>query len=149
MKPFDLAAFISGSPAMTVDGRKATLLGVDPGLKFPLFGRIDGDDMHRRWKITGDYLEDMPGISLIGMWQDPPPKRTFGGLEWEAPLSERRGHMEPYYWLNSTFEVCECKSDMYGSIHQSRLDAGNYFATRQAAQSFADALKTFAKGEQQ
>lgn len=67
------------------------------------------------------------------------------GVVWNGHLhsvevaGNRLSREQVYYYLNELFEICEVR-DAYKPRDRKRLAAGNYFATREAAESMQECL---------
>lgn len=74
----DWQAALDGTrPVTTRDGKKVTLYCVDAPGKWPVHGRIEGNDVPTSWNAHGNYQSR--GKSSYDLFQSPPPKPFKSG----------------------------------------------------------------------
>lgn len=148
MKPFDLENAIAGEPVKTRDGNKAYVIAIvdapEELSNYHLIGYgfngIHKEFMH--WGKTGKALiDDTSCDDIVGMWEKPRPTVT---LTLPCPLKEPQDDM---WVIDTDFTVFE---SIYNSNtgmkaiseeYRNRFDAGLYFASKEDAQAWLDALK--------
>lgn len=148
MKPFDLAAFINGAFAVTRAGDRAAITSIMLNKSHPLIGSIEDRHKIYTWTTSGLYGVDgeYSDHDLVGMWEEHKTNVFEGRLEWTAPCEGRLADDCDYWYIDGSEFGVYHSTETGHYIDGVRFENRNYFATSEAAQSFANALKTFSKG---
>lgn len=145
MKPFDLEKALAGEPVKLRDGSKAWVKYVMPDDykgEFPLRGiccsvTSDTNYIDAIWTKCGNrfYSGCEGDLDIISMWEEPRPRVT---LTLPAPSKEPQ---EDMWYVHNSMTV---KSDFTLSdfmVDPRRFEIGIYFATREDAQEWLDAMR--------
>lgn len=147
-EPFDLERALAGEPVMLRNGNKAFVKFQVPeeylDVNYPLIGYQVYEDNsigHRHWTITGSWSmesDDRDSFDIIGMWKEPEPVSNTVTLTLPCPLKEPREGM----WFIQDVKVIKSSYTKKNHLHnQEMLDDVFYFATKEEAQAWLDALK--------
>ncbi|WP_424411178.1 pyruvate kinase [Pasteurella sp. PK-2025] len=145
MKEFDLEKALAGEPVVLRNGNKAFVKFV---LENPLLEddqvagfHIDkeGKEEVTSWSKNGIHIPNINGMyDIIGMWEEP---RQRVHLDLPAPLKEPQEGM----WLINKYGLNIEKSSysqrFNDGLSEECLLEGRYFATKEDAQAWLDAMR--------
>lgn len=146
--PFNLARALKGEPVKLRNGAKAFVKYVMPSDfegSYPINGFMkDPNDLGvyvtRSWNLEGKYNEGFQehAYDIIGMWKEPKTKTETVNPTLPRPLERPSDEM----WFISFVwgEPVKSTFDKY-SISQTDFARGIYFASREEAQAWLDAIR--------
>ncbi|RZN55727.1 hypothetical protein [Avibacterium paragallinarum] len=97
MKPFDLKKALEGEPVLLLNGSKAYVLHqfkhkpnhLKSLLGYKIFTTDTGKYIESSLEWFADGSSGMPEYNtIIGMWEEPKPKRFINGIEVPDPVTE-------------------------------------------------------------
>ena len=144
-KPFDLEKALVGEPVKLRSGNKAFVLARIPESEdagYPLLGYACDKDGRfsstEQWEINGrtTSCKEDRSLDIVGMWQEPRPRVQ---LYLPAPLKEPQKGM----WFITATRVGKSgyKEGDLNSFYSDWFEAGKYFATKEDAQEWLDAMR--------
>ncbi|RZN75262.1 DUF551 domain-containing protein [Avibacterium paragallinarum] len=153
MKPFDLNAALDGKPVQLRDGRKAFVKAVieqPKGLRhYSVIGYarngIHVEFLH--WGTNGDCIPgDISDDDIVGMWEEPKPKRFINGIEVPEPVTLNTWENGRKYWY-VRFTAPECVQDdpfyKYSKRDERMISQGLVFKTKKGAEAMMKALLNY------
>lgn len=153
MKPFDLRKALAGEPVKLRDGSKAWVKYVMPDDykgEFPLRGIYrsvitDTNYIDAIWTKAGNrfYSGCEGDLDILGMWEEPRPRVR---LDLPCPLKapqEGMWYLHPQYIRKSTYSLDT--HDVWIFNNRAALENGFYFATKEDAQEWLDAMRNARK----
>ncbi|MGY6089783.1 hypothetical protein [Avibacterium paragallinarum] len=151
MKEFNLEKALSGEPVKLRNGKKAYVkYQVDTKCDYPLAGYlIDGDGgiYHNNWLLDGrNWTDSKDGRDIIGMWEEPKPKRFINGIEVQQPLTMKTYISGEKYWcvdLESSELVTEITLYAFNTESLNLVTRGLAFRRKQDAKAMAKALLNY------
>lgn len=145
MKPFNLGKALAGEPVRLRNGAKAYVKFVLPepySTKMPLVGYYiskKGNSVDNVWFEDGKVDDRFDcDTDIIGMWQEPRPRVQ---LDLPASLKEPQ---EGIWFINKIgmdIEKSSYSQENPEGLSANILLSGRYFATKEDAQEWLDALK--------
>ncbi|HHE3514438.1 hypothetical protein ACFGWK_10515 [Pasteurella multocida] len=125
---------------VTRDGRKVTIyhdLSENFKMCYPLFGYIDGNEVHGTWTKCGESImgETTP-YDLVGPWVEPQYTITVNGKEFNPVKNPKEG--EKYAWVDIEDGLVEtCNSwGTEESYHVILANLNLVYRTHEEAQAF-------------
>lgn len=142
-EPFNLERALAGEPVITRDNCKAYVQAMveqsEELLHYTLIGYgfngINKEFLH--WDKNGLSLkDDISCNDIIGMWKEPQPEPKTVTLTLPCPLKEPTGRK---WYVNSELDTPVCKDT--GIYDETFISKGCYFATKEDAKAWLDAMK--------
>ncbi|MFZ7141612.1 hypothetical protein ACLSY0_00395 [Avibacterium avium] len=158
MKPFDLQEALTGKPVKLRSGQKAYVkyvLGDEYNTDYPLRGFAEYEKLIDGKINTGEHIWTLDGnfstfeeseTDIIGMWEEPKPKRYVNGIEVPEPVTLDNLKDGKRYWY---VDFCDLKTvsqdDFFKaiSIDKKLISHGFVFETQEGAEAMAKALLNY------
>lgn len=150
MKSFNLEEALAGEPVKLRDGTKAYVkfnMPDDYDGDYPLRGffKYRGEYVQSSWTITGRFQSHniTENEDIIGMWVEPRPRVQ---LDLPCPLKEPQEgmwYLHPQYIRKSSYSLEN--HDDWISINRIALENGSYFATKEDAEEWQQAIRNSRK----
>lgn len=156
MKPFDLESALKGEPVKLKNGNKAFIkLDLSDEVEKLHKSFIGMLDLHGyyiqynnivpcKWYSTSlKSFEIHSELDIVGMWEDPKPKRYINGIGVPEPLKENEIKNGEYYWYISLMHAdnyIKGEIDKQVGVFQNLIRKGLVFKTKEDAKAMAKAL---------
>lgn len=158
MKSFDLEKALAGEPVKLRYGGKAYvkyILDDRYSTSYPLRGfaeykRLPEGTLHVNelsWHLNGEIASNKDSeLDIVGMWEEPKPKRFINGIEVPEPVTEETWVDGDCYWHMSlgtpaaVSEMIFCKDSQIDRLLISRRVV---FETKEGAEAMAKALLNY------
>lgn len=158
MKSFDLEKALAGEPVKLRYGGKAYvkyILDDRYSTSYPLRGfaeykRLPDGTLHVNelsWHLNGEIASNKDcELDIVGMWEEPKPKRFINGIEVPEPVTEETwvdGVL--YYYVKLTFSGnTDCDAFLKrNEFHEKLINDGLVFKTKEGAEAMAKALLNY------
>ena len=158
MKPFNLEEALAGKPVKLRGGQKAYIkyvLGDEYNTNYPLRGFVEYEKLTDGKINTGEHIWTLDGnfstfeeseIDIVGMWEEPKPKRFINGIEVPEPISldNLRDGMRYWYVDLCGLENVGC-DDFYKASDADKklISQGVVFETKEGAKAMVKALLNY------
>ncbi|MFQ1049034.1 DUF551 domain-containing protein [Avibacterium paragallinarum] len=155
MKPFDLKKALEGEPVLLLNGSKAYVLHqfkhnpkhLKSLLGYKIHKTPEGKLIESSLEWFADGSTEMPSSnSIIGMWEEPKPKRFINGIEVQQPLTMKTYISGEKYWcvdLESSELVTEITLYAFNTESLNLVTRGLAFRRKQDAKAMAKALLNY------
>ena len=158
MKPFNLEEALAGAPVKLRGGQKAYIkyvLGDEYNTNYPLRGFVEYEKLIDGKINTGEHIWTLDGnfstfeeseIDIVGMWEEPKPKRFINGIEVPEPVSLDDLIDGMRYWY---VDLCDLNNvdcdDFYKSsgIDKKIISQKLVFETKEGAKAMVKALLNY------
>lgn len=158
MKPFNLEEALAGKPVKLRGGQKAYIkyvLGDEYNTNYPLRGFVEYEKLTDGKINTGEHIWTLDGnfstfeeseIDIVGMWEEPKPKRFINGIEVPEPVSLDDLIDGMRYWY---VDLCDLNNvdcdDFYKSsgIDKKIISQKLVFETKEGAKAMVKALLNY------
>lgn len=155
MKPFNLEEALAGKPVLLRNGSKAYVLhqfkhkadGLKSLLGYKIYKTDEGKFVESSLEWYADGSSGTPAHNtIIGMWEEPKPKRIINGIEVPEPVTEETWEDYENYWYVEfgNYNLVGCSTFRKDSGLAAKLISQRLvFESEEGAKAMAKALLNY------